>query len=51
MVVVPTPSDPAAPPLSLRLAACAISLHASGSDIGGLEVYPRVKDMPPPTRS
>ena len=35
VVVVPTPTGPAARPLSLRLAACTISLCASGSDIGG----------------
>ena len=51
VVVVPTPTIPAAPPLSLRLAACTITLHASGSDVGGREVYPRVEDRPPPSRS
>ena len=51
MVVVPTPMGPAALPLSLRLAACAISLRASGSNIGGCEVYLRVKDTPPLSRS
>ena len=40
VVVVPTPTDPAAPPLSSQLAACTITLLASGSDIGGREVYP-----------
>ena len=51
VVVVPTPTGPAACPLSSRLAACAISLRASGSDIGGRQVYPRVEDTPPPSRS
>ena len=51
VVVVPTPTDPAAPPLSSRLAACTITLRPSGSDIGGREVYPRVEDRPPPSRS
>ena len=51
MVVVPTPTDPAAPPLSSRLAACTITMRASGSDVGGCEVYPRVEDRPPPSRS
>ena len=51
MVVVPTPTDPAAPPLSSRLAACTITLRASGSDIGGREVYPQVEDRPPLSRS
>ena len=50
VVVVPTPTDPAAPLLSSHLAACAISLHASRSDVGGREVYPRVEDTPPPSR-
>ena len=51
MVVVPTPTDPAASPLSSCLAACTITLRASGSDVGGLEVYPRLEDRPPPSRS
>ena len=51
VVVVPTPTDPAAPPLSSRLAACTITLRASGSDVGEREVYPRVEDRPPPSRS
>ena len=51
VVVVPTPMDPAAPPLSSRLAACTITLRASGSDVSGREVYPRVEDRPPPSRS
>ena len=50
MVVVPTPTGPDAYSLSSCLAACAISLHASGSDIGGRQVYPRVEDTPPPSR-
>ena len=50
MVVVPTPMGPAAHPLSSRLAACAISLRVSGSDVGGREVYPRVENTPPPSR-
>ena len=40
VVVVPTPTDPSAHPLSSRLAACAISLCASRSDVGGHVVYP-----------
>ena len=40
VVVVSTPTDPATPPLSSRLAACTITLRASGSDVGGHEVYP-----------
>ena len=40
VVVVPTPTGPAARPLSSRLAACAISLRASGSDVDGRVVYP-----------
>ena len=51
MVGLPTPTDPAAPPLSSRLAACIIMLRASGSDVGGCEVYPRVEDRPPLLRS
>ena len=51
MVVVPTPTDTVAPPLSSRLVACTITLHASGSDVGGREVYPRVEDRPPSSRS
>ena len=51
VVVVPTPTDPAAPPLSSRLAACTVTLRASGSDVGGREVYPQVEDRPPPSRS
>ena len=44
VVVLPTPTDPAAPPLSSRLAACTITLRPSGSDVDGREVYPRVED-------
>ena len=51
MVVMPTPTDPSAPPLSSRLVACTITFCASGSDVGGREVYPRVKDRPPSSRS
>ena len=51
VVVVPTPTDLAAPPLSSRLAACTITLRPNGSDVGGREVYPRVEDRPPPSRS
>ena len=51
VVVVPTPTGPAACHLSLRLAACAISLLSNESDICGRQVYPRVKDTPPPSRS
>ena len=51
VVVVPTPTGPSARSLSLRLAACDISLRANGSDVGGHEVYPRVEDMPPMSRS
>ena len=51
VVVVPTPTDLAASPLSSRLAACTITLCASGSDVGGREVYPRVEDTPHPSRS
>ena len=51
MVVVPTPTGPTAHLLSSCLAACAVSLRASGSDISGREVYPRVEDTPPPLRS
>ena len=51
MVVVPTPTDPAASPLSSRLAAYTITLRASGSDVGGREIYPRVEDRPPQSRS
>ena len=51
VVVVPSPMNIAAPPLSSRLAACTITLRASGSDVGGREVYPRVEDRPPPSRS
>ena len=51
MVVVSTPTDLAAPPLSSRLAACTITLRASGSDVSGREVYPRVEDRPPLSRS
>ena len=50
MVVVPT-MGLATSPLSLHLAACAISLRASGSDVDGREVYPQVEDTPPPSRS
>ena len=50
VVVVATPTGPAPPSLSSRLAACAISLRANGSDVGGREVYPRVEDTPPPSR-
>ena len=48
VVVVPTPTGPAARPLSSHLAAFAISQRASGSDVGGHEVYPQVEDTPPP---
>ena len=51
VVVVPTPTGPTACLSSSRLAVCAICLRASGSDIGGLQVYPRVEDMPPSLRS
>ena len=51
VVVVPTPTDPAAPPLSSRLAACTITLHPSGCDVGGREDYPQVEDRPPLSRS
>ena len=51
VVVVPTPTGCAAPPLSSRLAACTITLRPSGGDVGGREVYPRVEDRPPPSRS
>ena len=51
VVVVSTPTGPTALPLSSRLAACIITLRASGSDVGGSEVYPRVEDRPPPSRS
>ena len=51
MVVVPTPTSPDAHPLSSRLATCAISLRSSGSNVGVPEVYPRVEDTPPPSRS
>ena len=40
VVVVPTPTDPATPPLSSRLAACTITLRPSRSDVAGREVYP-----------
>ena len=51
VVVVPTPTGPAARPLSSHLASCAISLCANGSNVGGHEVYPRLEDTPPPSRS
>ena len=51
MVVVSTPTDPATPPLSSHLAACTITMCASGSDVGGREVYTRVEDTPPSSRS
>ena len=51
VVVVPTPTDRAAPPLSSHLVACTITLRASGSDVDGREVYPRVEDRPPLSRS
>ena len=51
VVVVPTPTGPAAPALSSRLAACTITLCGSGSDVGRCEVYPRVEDRPPSSRS
>ena len=35
VVVVPTPTGPAAPPLSSRLAACTITLRPSGGVVGG----------------
>ena len=50
VVRLPTPTDPAAPPLSSRLASCTITLRASGSDIAGHGVYPRVEDRPPPSK-
>ena len=46
VVVVPTPTGPAAPPLSSRLVVCTITLHPSGSDVARHEVYPRVEDRP-----
>ena len=51
VVVLPTPTDPAAPPLSSQLVACTITLRPSRSDVGGREVYPRVEDRPRPSRS
>ena len=39
VVVVPTPTGPAARLLSSRLAMCAISLRTSGSDVGGHVIY------------
>ena len=51
VVVVPTLMDLPAPLLSSRLATCTITLRPSGSDGGGHEVYPRVEDRPPPSRS
>ena len=51
VVVLPTPTDPAAPPLSSQLAACTITLRPSGSNVGGREAYPRVENRPPPSRS
>ena len=51
VVVVPTPTGPAAPSLSLRLAACTITLHPSGSNVAGREVYSRVEDRPHLSRS
>ena len=51
MVVVRTSTSPAALPLSSHLVACAISLRANESDVGRREVYPRVEDTPPPSRS
>ena len=51
VVVVPTPIGLAACPLSSRLATCTISLRASGSDVGGNEVYPLVEDTPPLSKS
>ena len=51
MVVVSTPTDFAAPSLSSRLAACTITLCANGSDVARREVYPRIVDRPPPSRS
>ena len=50
MVVVPTLTGPAACPLSSCLAVFTISLRGSGSGFGGFVVYPRVEDMPPPSR-
>ena len=51
VVVVSTPTDHVAPPLSSRLAACTITFCASGSDVGGRKVFHRVEDRPPPSRS
>ena len=51
VVVVPTSTDPTALPLSSRLATCTITLRANGCDAGGREVYSRVEDTPPPSRS
>ena len=51
MVGLSTPTDPATPSLSSRLAACITTLRASGSDVGGRKVYPRVEDRPPLSRS
>ena len=51
VVFVPTPTGPSARPLFSCLVACAISLHASGCDVGGRVVYPRVEDTPPSSRS
>ena len=51
VVVVPTPTGSATPPLSSRLAACTITLRPSRSDVAGRQVYPRVEDRPRPSRS
>ena len=51
VVLLPTPMGHAVRPLSLHSAVSAISLRASGSDIGEHQVYPRVKDMLTPSRS
>ena len=51
VIVVPTPTDPATPPLSSRLAACTITLRPSGRAVAGREDYPRVEDKPPLSRS
>ena len=40
VVVLPTPTGPAVRPSSLLLTLSAISLRASGSDIGEHQVYP-----------
>ena len=50
-VVLPTPTDLAVCPSSSPLTLSAISLSASGSDIGEHPVYPRLKDRLSPLRS